>query len=331
MTTVACPRCGRKLRLPDGVAGQPVQCPACKATFVATAEVEPEAQLGGATSAESREAFSDQPRPAPPNPAPQPEPDPDQAEAARRSGFRGSWPLVREGLGWIMAGQAIELSVWGLGLLVTLPFLLDPQPPTFALLSDWVVDWMWPGHCVRMLVYLAAGVCMVIGLSKCQRYPGPGPARGVASAALVAFVFAYPIRMACPLLGHAFALSEYFHWEESCFLVFLLPHWVAEGLLIRFLYLLSRDWRDEPTLARLRWLLALLVADVLLYLAAATGIVGKLEAIAAALLFANAFSLGLLFWVGTLSLQLAMTALLLRVLVGARAALVQPGASGAPD
>jgi predicted Zn finger-like uncharacterized protein len=36
-TTVACPDCGTKLRLPDGLAGQEVRCARCSATFVVPA------------------------------------------------------------------------------------------------------------------------------------------------------------------------------------------------------------------------------------------------------------------------------------------------------
>lgn len=40
-TTTACPSCRRQVRLPEGVVGRRVQCPACQETFVAAAEAPP--------------------------------------------------------------------------------------------------------------------------------------------------------------------------------------------------------------------------------------------------------------------------------------------------
>src|SRR5262249_3204720 len=39
--TIACPECGRALRLPEELFGQEVRCPACEATFVAERPVPP--------------------------------------------------------------------------------------------------------------------------------------------------------------------------------------------------------------------------------------------------------------------------------------------------
>jgi hypothetical protein len=39
--TITCPKCGRPLRLPDGLLGGLVQCPACQNVFTATAPVPP--------------------------------------------------------------------------------------------------------------------------------------------------------------------------------------------------------------------------------------------------------------------------------------------------
>jgi predicted Zn finger-like uncharacterized protein len=40
-TTLACPECGSKLRVPDDLAGQPVRCARCSATFTAPAAAPP--------------------------------------------------------------------------------------------------------------------------------------------------------------------------------------------------------------------------------------------------------------------------------------------------
>ncbi len=336
MTTVACPRCGRKLRLPDGVAGQAVQCPACKATFEATAP---------------HEVLSDPPRVAPPEPdddqhqplweyarldlptPPKPDPAPDQAQTTRWSGF-GSWSAVRRGLGWIMVDQGIVLVVLSLDLLLAVLFFLNQlaRGSVFDFVAAPWFGWSVPSICcVRMLVMLVAGVCMLVGLGECQRYPVPGPAPGVATAAFGAYLIAYLLRMACPSTHlPSLYLMEVFHWELGFFLL-LLPRWVSEALLIRFLYLLGRDWRDEPTMARLRWLIALLVADVVLHLGLVTGMNEWCEDVADMHFFGDPLWFGLLSWVGRLALYLAMTALLLRVLIGLRGTLAPPQAAPDPE
>jgi hypothetical protein len=307
--------------VPEGCAGQAVRCPSCDATFEARVEEVPATNLGGGASPDPVEAFSDQPKPAAPEPAPVPEADPDQAEAARRSRFLGGWPVVRGGLGWIMAGEGIELAVQGLDLLMVGYFAMShlASGPGFDFFDDWH-EWGIPRTCVRMLALLVAGVCMLVGLARCQRYPAPGPARGIAVAALVACSFAYLFRALCSPFLHPYGLAIYM-WRGWFSGVILLTRWVADGLLILFLYHLGRDWRDEPTQSRLRWLLALLMADVVLHLGQATGMMETWETLAEHVFFLDDFLLGALFRGAVAALHLAMAAQLLRVLVAARRAL----------
>jgi hypothetical protein len=327
MTTVTCPRCQRKLRLPMGVAGQAVRCPACEAIFEATAEAAPEVQRSGT---EPGERFSDQPVPS--TPAPKAAPDPDQAETAWSSDFRGNWVVVRRGLGWMLAAQCIELVLHTLGMLLAALLFARTlaRGPGLDGLTAWWFDWEAPGICARMLALFVAGLCMLVGLVQCQRCPASGPARRTVTAAFIAFMIAYLIRVACPVgrLPYLFVMSPF--WELGGFLL-LLPLWVAEALLIRFLHLLACDWRDEPILAVLRWLLALLAADVVLHLGEVTGMIEKWREVVVRHSFIDMFSLDLLFWLSHQSLRLVMTALLLRVLLGLRAVLAQPGGAREPE
>src|SRR5262249_59131010 len=64
---ISCPKCDRKLRVPDDLLGQAVKCPTCGATFTAAgAAPEPAA-------------------PAAPPPRREPEPDPERSARPRRA------------------------------------------------------------------------------------------------------------------------------------------------------------------------------------------------------------------------------------------------------
>jgi predicted Zn finger-like uncharacterized protein len=67
-TTVACPECGSKLRVPEGLSGQEVRCARCGATFTAPLSI-------ADPPADSQQPFEIPPIPAPAPPPPEPDED----------------------------------------------------------------------------------------------------------------------------------------------------------------------------------------------------------------------------------------------------------------
>ena len=53
---IFCPACNHKLRVPEELMGQSVQCPKCRATFMAPPRVGADAPLVEAATAERRDA-----------------------------------------------------------------------------------------------------------------------------------------------------------------------------------------------------------------------------------------------------------------------------------
>ena len=318
---VSCPRCLRKLRVPEGFAGQSVRCPSCDTAFVADVPVVPELPAGPTAPLPS-ETFSPEPRPVPQPPPQRAAPDPDQADAARR--FVGGWPVVRSGLGWIMADKSIELVALGLYL-----FELGYRVSDFVSQGGGFrggffspsYPWIQLGACLRSLALLAAGVFLLTGLARCARYPAPGPARGVVLTAIVFFSISCLFQVMCSLVHvRIFPYSDLTGGGYWIYVVILMVRWVSEALLIGFLYLLGRDWQHEPTLARLRWVVGLLVADIILHL---TELVDLFENLALAQRsgFFDPFLVRVLASGAQVAVAAAMAAQTLRVLHAARGAL----------
>src|SRR5207302_593089 len=66
---IQCPKCNRKLRVPDHLLGKKVKCPSCSSTFTATAGEE---ELATAPLIEEDEALNVAPRKPPPRPREEP-------------------------------------------------------------------------------------------------------------------------------------------------------------------------------------------------------------------------------------------------------------------
>jgi predicted Zn finger-like uncharacterized protein len=116
--TIACPQCGRSLRLPDGLLGQLVKCPSCGHVFTATQSSPPRpAPVAAAAPQARRSAAADRPQD---EDSPRPVPDHDRADEHPAAPHRGGLILALGILGlmlsclppvgWILGGVAMNLA-----------------------------------------------------------------------------------------------------------------------------------------------------------------------------------------------------------------------------
>jgi hypothetical protein len=111
-------------------------------------------------------------------------------------------------------------------------------------------------------------------------------------------------------------------WKHWILWADLLPRWMAECLLLLFLYHLGRDRRNAPILSRLWWAVALLAMEVLLQLVVASPLV---QAWAAPVLKAvplDGVSLARIIASPMVVVRVSLAVLLLRVILAARRAMV---------
>jgi hypothetical protein len=90
-TTVDCPTCSRKLRIPDELLGKKVKCPQCGNAFLARAPAAPAEEMGEeeAPAPPPKAAAAPARRPAAPPPAEDEEEPEEEAPAPRRRGGNG--------------------------------------------------------------------------------------------------------------------------------------------------------------------------------------------------------------------------------------------------
>lgn len=254
---VSCPQCERKLKVPQTCDGPTVRCPVCATTFA----------LPGSGTPRHGEAVSTQPR-APLLTSPTLHPDPDYPDVAPDRWVRSD---VDRGLTLLISGQGYELVLQGTGLvLALLLFLSNLHPFTFR--GD---QFLGCGICLRWLLLFVAWQYVLRGLLRCQSSPVPGPARAFAIGANDAFCFAYLLRVFCPPLLVAFVWNNSAPvplWVYGLGWATLLTLLVAETLFVLFLSQHARHVQHTPTLTRLRWLVALLVADYLLQVTLLSGL-----------------------------------------------------------
>jgi hypothetical protein len=123
---IACPDCGRKLRVPDDLLGRKVKCPGCGVNFTASVvgggAPPPVPQIVGAPRAERR-GDDDRPRRRDDD-----EPYEDDRVDVSRSSPRQAWKRVRLGLNFVIISIWVFLGtigVWIIGSLFLFGFALD--------------------------------------------------------------------------------------------------------------------------------------------------------------------------------------------------------------
>src|SRR5262245_8329356 len=168
-----CPRCQRKLQVPDACEGADVRCPSCGATFPAPTPSQTQAAFGPVTASEpltetgmppvveSKESRAEE----------------GIIEAAKAAVWTdgAAWHRVHSGLGWVAAGLAVGL---GALFLRYLPELLHLSGVGLVERDDEISLEVEVLHRLFRrsvgLVGLCCSACMLAGLFRCLLYPVRG-------------------------------------------------------------------------------------------------------------------------------------------------------------
>jgi hypothetical protein len=252
---IACPRCERKLQVPETTVGAAVRCPACRATFTAPPVPEEVTSTAPASSEERPLANAIT--------LDVPEGTSQSLPAGTEWTGRDAWRRVHSGLGYIVVGLLVGLAVLLLDWLPCFAMAVGSGPG-----SDDDLFWHDERTVVILLgrsgglTLLFSSICVMAGLLRCLMYPvrGAGPI-----LALFAFALCI-IWTAGRILGPTILTEMDNNAPTSPYMVAcraapeerLAPFLGLLGLfqqvvLVLFLREIGRDCRDEAVLNRLRW------------------------------------------------------------------------------
>jgi hypothetical protein len=157
---VACPDCGRKLRVPDDLLGRKVKCPGCGVNFVASVAGPASAAVSSAPARPKRDDYE-----------PAPRQDDYEPDVSSKRSVKDGWKRVRSGLGFVLTSIWVFIGVFVLKILIGWVLVASLTASTGVWLSFMVFSAFGDMAVVGLDI---TGLAFCMGAPPNKRYPVRG-------------------------------------------------------------------------------------------------------------------------------------------------------------